>query len=131
MCACKPGSTCTYHTYALWPQTRKDAWNARRRESYAAKRLQRYGDEPYETEDPHGEVEAPISLSERAARLNLRDRAVLRGYKGQSLDQLNEVERRELFALTKRAGYPSVKSLKADEWRERLLALKDETGQWD
>lgn len=38
MCACKPGATCSYHLYRTWPQERKDAWNAQRRESYKANR---------------------------------------------------------------------------------------------
>jgi len=38
MCACRPGATCSYHLYANWPQARKDAWNARRRATYARRK---------------------------------------------------------------------------------------------
>jgi len=107
MCACKPGNTCNYHTYANWPQDRKDRWNASRRARYAAKK---------------NTAKEPVMSAEK---LDNRDRAVLRGYHGQSLDKLNQHERRELFAVAERAGLPSVKSMKADEWHAALLKLKE------
>lgn len=40
MCACVPGSTCNYHNYKFWSREKKDAFNARRRAAYHAKKVQ-------------------------------------------------------------------------------------------
>lgn len=140
MCACKPGATCSYHTYALWPQERKDAWNARRRARYASKKLNAqepvdYGDyegaydDAYAVEPRVAGSEREIPMSARVARLDNRQRALLRGYRGQPLSEFTEEQRAELFKLTEKAGFKKSKSLEAGEFRERLLQLAEELGE--
>lgn len=121
MCACKPGATCNYHTYANWPQARKDAWNARRRARYAAKKAAESASSSTTSETHEASQSSPS-----VHRLELRDRAVLRGYHGQELSALNQHERAQLFAVIERAGYPEARSMRAEEFRERLLKLRSE-----